>query len=439
MAAEARQERRLRLSHDVSRDAHHHVVEPAVLEVVLDARAARPCDRPVDDVELAMVGAAHLVPAPVELLVVGEEAIPVGREHVVDDDLRSRRGEAREHLARLSVRPRAESVDDHPHLDTVRQLLLEERSHPHSHLALPPAEHEDVNGRARGLDVREDARKEVHALDPGLDRRRRRPREVERRIARARPSLRSEGLRRGLRACRRHRVRRRRPAGSLRDPSTRRWTPQRAAPANPPITSDLRPCLCLLQLVAREHARLAGDHPREQLGRARHPMDVGDDGRANPGLVVADAEVEANLASIRALPARSSADSLVDRGAARAARRPHPHQPQLRHEYLVVVLTFDFARRPKPDRARRHLGQSLDHREHAPLGLGRPPPHPPPRSAADDPEGQEALLGLQAAGVLGDDPRPVLPGLSGLPRKRPVNGSLRLPASCLAVRTPARL
>ena len=241
MAVEARQERRLRLSHDVSGDSHHHVVEAAVVEVVLDARAAGPCDRPVDDVELSMVGAAHLVPAPVELLVVREEAIPVGREHVVDDDLRSRRGEAREHLARLSVGPRAESVDDHPHLDTVRQLLLEERGHPHSHLALPPAEHEDVNGRARGLDVREDARKEVHALDPGLDRRRRRPREVERRVARARPGREAKAC---VAASASADVTASGGGGQLGRcviPSTRRWTAHRAAPANPPITSEPRP------------------------------------------------------------------------------------------------------------------------------------------------------------------------------------------------------
>ena len=218
MAEEARQKRHLRLADDISRDAHHHIVEPAVLEMILDARAARPGDRSVDDVQLSMVGAARLVPPPVELLIVWEEAIPVRREHVVHDDLRSRSGEAREHLARLSIRPRAESVDDHPHLDTVRQLALEEYSHLHAHLALPPAEHEDVHGRAGGLDVREDARKEARALDPGLDRRRRRPREVERRIARARPSPRSKGLRRGLRVCSAHRVRRWRPAGSLRDP-----------------------------------------------------------------------------------------------------------------------------------------------------------------------------------------------------------------------------
>ena len=92
--AEARQERRLRLPDDVAGDAHHHVVEAAVLEVVLDAGAARPRDRAVDHVELAMVGAADLVLAPVDALAVGEEAVAVEREDVVDDDLRARGGEA---------------------------------------------------------------------------------------------------------------------------------------------------------------------------------------------------------------------------------------------------------------------------------------------------------------------------------------------------------
>ena len=80
MAAEARQERRLRLPDDVAGDAHHHVVEAAVLEVVLDPRAARPGDGAVDDVELAVVGAADLVLAPVELPVVRVQAVAVERE-----------------------------------------------------------------------------------------------------------------------------------------------------------------------------------------------------------------------------------------------------------------------------------------------------------------------------------------------------------------------
>jgi hypothetical protein len=43
---------------------------------------------------------------------------------------------------------------------------------------------------------------------------------------------------------------------------------------------------------------------------------------------------------------------------------------QLRRQNLVVVLTLDLARRPKPDRARRHICQSLDHSENALPGLG---------------------------------------------------------------------
>ena len=68
-------------------------MEAAVLEVVLDARSAGPRDGAVDDVELAMVGAADLVLAPVELPVVGVQPVPVEREDVVDDDLRPGCGE----------------------------------------------------------------------------------------------------------------------------------------------------------------------------------------------------------------------------------------------------------------------------------------------------------------------------------------------------------
>ena len=66
MAAEAHQEQRLRLADDGAGDANHHVVELAVREVVLDPGAARPGDGAVDHVELAVVGAADLVLAPVE-------------------------------------------------------------------------------------------------------------------------------------------------------------------------------------------------------------------------------------------------------------------------------------------------------------------------------------------------------------------------------------
>ena len=89
MAIEARQERRLRLAHDIAGDAHHHVMEAPIVEVILDARAARPRDRAVDDVELAVIGPAELVLPPVDALAIREEAVPVGRQRVVDDDLRA--------------------------------------------------------------------------------------------------------------------------------------------------------------------------------------------------------------------------------------------------------------------------------------------------------------------------------------------------------------
>jgi hypothetical protein len=41
----------LGLAHHGARHAHHHVMEAAVAEVILDARAADPPDGAVDDVE----------------------------------------------------------------------------------------------------------------------------------------------------------------------------------------------------------------------------------------------------------------------------------------------------------------------------------------------------------------------------------------------------
>ena len=138
---------------------HHHVVEAAVPEVVLDPRSAGPGDGAVDHVELAVVGAAHSSWRQ-SMLAVGKEAVAVEREDVVDDDLGAGFGEPREHLACLLVRPRAEAVHDHPHLDALVELAPEERGHLHPDLALTPAEHEDVHGGFGRFDVREDPREE---------------------------------------------------------------------------------------------------------------------------------------------------------------------------------------------------------------------------------------------------------------------------------------
>ncbi len=93
VAAEAHQEQRLRLADDVPGDAHHDVVELAVREVVLDPGASRPGHGAVDHVELAVVGPADIVLAPVERAVVGVEAVLVPGKEVVDDDLRAGVGE----------------------------------------------------------------------------------------------------------------------------------------------------------------------------------------------------------------------------------------------------------------------------------------------------------------------------------------------------------
>jgi hypothetical protein len=197
VAAEAREERRLGLAHDVTGHAHHHVVEAPVLEVVLDAGAAGPRHRAVDHVELAVVDAAGIV------------------AEVVDLDLRAGGSQARVHRVGRAVRLGAHVVDDHAHLHAVGELALEQLRHPRADLPLAPAEHQDVDGGARSLDVGEDAREEARAGRPRLERRRRRPRERQRGIVRVRPG---ERLGRGLRAGRRHRVGRRRPGLPLLDP-----------------------------------------------------------------------------------------------------------------------------------------------------------------------------------------------------------------------------
>ena len=176
----------------------------------------RPRDRAVDHVELAVVGAAELVLARVEPQPVGEVAEPGGREHVVDDDPRARRREAGEHLPRPLVRLGAEAVDDHAHRDAGRRLAREQRGERGPDLALAPAEHEDVHGRSGRLDVGEDPREELLALDPRLrgaavdhangsaaSRRRARPSAAKASVAACAP-------------VRRHRVGRRRPARAAR-------------------------------------------------------------------------------------------------------------------------------------------------------------------------------------------------------------------------------
>ena len=217
--AEARQEGRLRLTHDGAGDANHDVVEAAVLGS--DPRSRLRPSRRRRRRSRTACGGRRGPPRP------GASRCcwPSGK--------RPSRSSGKTSLTtiwapasaspvnisrRLLVRPRAEAVHDHPHLDALGQLAPEERGHLHPDLALAPAEHEDVHGRLRRLHVREDPREEVRALDQRLDRRGGRPRERQRRIVRTGAVAGDERLGRRLRAGGRDRVGRRRPARPLRDP-----------------------------------------------------------------------------------------------------------------------------------------------------------------------------------------------------------------------------
>ena len=68
-----------RLADDVACHAHHHVVELAVLEVILEAGAARPRDLAVDHVELAVIDPPDIVLPPVERALARIEPVLVER------------------------------------------------------------------------------------------------------------------------------------------------------------------------------------------------------------------------------------------------------------------------------------------------------------------------------------------------------------------------
>ena len=121
-----------------------------------------------------------------------------------------------------------------------------------------------------------------------------------------------------------------------------------------PLSVAGDPDLCFGELGEREDARLTGDHPREQLRRASHPVDVGDDGRPHPFLVVPDGEVQAELG---VGPKRAGFDfvEVLDHIQRSQATPSLKCSPELGGEYVVVVLALNFAGCPEPDRARRHL------------------------------------------------------------------------------------
>ena len=178
VGAETGEEHGLRLPDDVTRHTDHHVVEPAVLEVVLNAGTAGPRHDTVDHVQLAVLGAPHLVLAPVELAV-DEQPVEVDLNRVVVDELGAGGHQLAVHRLGLTVGIRSLIVDEDPDLDALGQLVVQDRRKFGADLARVPAEHDDVDRRFGVADVVEDAWVELAALRPRLDRRSRAPCVVE--------------------------------------------------------------------------------------------------------------------------------------------------------------------------------------------------------------------------------------------------------------------
>ena len=163
VVAEAREEHRLQLARDRSGHADVHVVEAAVREVVLDARAPDPGDLAVDQDQLAMLDPPELVERPGEAPV-GEGSGAVGRQRIVEHHLDPGVGQARQHLARAEPGMAPERVEDEPHADAIASL----RGHDRRELVTDDARVEavlhDVDGVTCALDVRQHARVEVPSL-----------------------------------------------------------------------------------------------------------------------------------------------------------------------------------------------------------------------------------------------------------------------------------
>ena len=177
-------------------DTHHHVVEAAVLEVILDPGAAGPGDGAVDHVELAVVVSADVALTPVDALAVGKETAPVGRKEVVDDDLRTGAGQS-------VYIGRAAPYGREPMPSTITRTSTPSASfrfrsfgHSEADLALAPAEHEDVDASsARSRRLRRSAgrssirRRAARSSRPSTTRSGAQRRAVRCRCARRRPPL----------------------------------------------------------------------------------------------------------------------------------------------------------------------------------------------------------------------------------------------------------
>ena len=119
------------------------------------------------------------------------------------------------------------------------------------------------------------------------------------------------------------------------------------------------PALRRVELGHREHARLAGHHPREQPRGVGHPADVGHDRRPLPRPGMAHQVA----AEPRVRPQRRRLDLLevldqVQRAQPAAALQ---RRVQRGSQHVAIVARLDAPAGAKPERALRHPLEALDH------------------------------------------------------------------------------
>ena len=181
--AEGGHEEGLELTRDRTGDADVDVVELAVGEVVLDARAADVRHPAVDEDELAVLDAPCL-PGVRHGPPLADRTVAIRGDQVVQHDLDARRGEVRQHPLRVREGVAAERIEDEPHLDAVARLGRKRpRERVTDDAGLEAVLH-DVDRAARRRDVLEHPRIEGVALHQHLDVRggRRRPRSDQVRV-----------------------------------------------------------------------------------------------------------------------------------------------------------------------------------------------------------------------------------------------------------------
>jgi len=162
----------LQLRRDGTRDAQEEVVEPPVVEVVLDARATDPAHTTVDDDEFAMVDVPESVEVPPSRAGCRyglDRGTQLNRADHPDVDARGKKPLVERAAPSVGIRPLA--IDDDSDRDALGGLRNQKLCELDTDRPRPEPELIDVNRRRGRCDVREHRWIEVPTFDMNLRRR----------------------------------------------------------------------------------------------------------------------------------------------------------------------------------------------------------------------------------------------------------------------------